>query len=115
MRDIQKRQTNIKLIEFQLNRGKGEALKEGFIAAYTEGYSHALQIDSDGQHNLNDIPTFLNTTKTRQSALIYGNPKYDVTIPKGRFFFRYITHFCVSIETLSFRIIDTMCGLRFIH
>ena len=45
------------------NGGKGAAMLDGFNAAYALGFSHALQIDADGQHNVNDIPIFLETAR----------------------------------------------------
>ena len=41
------------------NGGKGAAVKSGLQAAQELGYTHALQVDADGQHELDDIPRFL--------------------------------------------------------
>ncbi|WP_420829412.1 glycosyltransferase [Nannocystis pusilla] len=38
------------------NGGKGAAVKTGFQFAHELGYTHALQVDADGQHDLGDIP-----------------------------------------------------------
>src|SRR5688500_3387831 len=32
------------------NGGKGAAVKQGFALALAQGYTHAVQIDADGQH-----------------------------------------------------------------
>jgi len=102
----------LSLVEHSQNQGKGGAVQTGLKAAFELGYSHALQIDADGQHDLNDVNQFLAESKAFPQALISGRPVYDESIPKIRYYARNITHFWVWIETLSFAIKDTMCGYR---
>jgi predicted LPLAT superfamily acyltransferase len=94
------------------NRGKGAAVMCGLRVAYNNGYSHALQIDADGQHDASDVPRFLEQGRAHPTAVICGRPVYDSSVPKGRLYGRYITHFWVWVETLSFSIGDSMCGFR---
>jgi len=100
------------LIKHQTNQGKGGAVQTGLKAAFRLGYSHALQIDADGQHDINDIEKLINVSKQKPLALISGQPIYDASVPIHRYYARNITHFWVWIETLSFHIKDTMCGYR---
>ena len=102
----------VTLLHHPYNRGKGAAVTTGLRAAYKDGYSHALQIDADGQHNLNDIPAMLARAEEKPEALISGLPQYDESVPSLRFYARYLTHFWVWVETLSFDIQDSMCGFR---
>mgnify|MGYP003115238657 CR=1 FL=1 len=94
------------------NSGKGGACLVGFRVASEQGYTHALQIDADGQHDSADIPQFLELAKQRPEALISGHPQYDDSMPTARRIGRKITHFWVHIETLSMSVKDTMCGFR---
>lgn len=94
------------------NIGKGGAVMAGINVAYDHNFSHALQIDSDGQHNIQDAPTLLNIAQQHPNALVSGYPIYDSSIPKLRFYARYLTHVWVWIETLSLTIKDSMCGFR---
>ncbi|NRB38729.1 MAG: glycosyltransferase family 2 protein [Pseudomonadales bacterium] len=94
------------------NKGKGGAVKTGLIAAFEAGFSHAIQVDADGQHNLNDIPNFLTQSQNKPDSLIIGSPLYDDSVPKHREYARYLTHVWVWINTLSFDIKDSMCGYR---
>ena len=94
------------------NRGKGFAVMQGFELASKAGFTHALQIDADGQHDLAKIDTFLATARRQPDAVISGQPVYDTSIPTGRKIGRWITHIWVFIETLSLRITDSMCGFR---
>ncbi|MGB0935871.1 MAG: glycosyltransferase family 2 protein [Colwellia sp.] len=112
LEDIAQKQSNITLIRHNENQGKGSAVQTGLKRAIEENWSHAIQIDADGQHNLNDIELFIETSKQSPSALISGQPIYDENIPKGRYYGRFITHFWVYIETLSTDIKDSMCGFR---
>ena len=94
------------------NRGKGAAVMQGFDLARAAGFTHALQIDADGQHDLSKLPEFIALGEAHPDALIAGAPMHDATMPRGRRIGRSITHFWVGIETLTMHPVDTMCGLR---
>jgi glycosyltransferase involved in cell wall biosynthesis len=105
-------QTGVQLLRLQRNQGKGRALSAGLLAAQAAGYSHALQIDADGQHDSADAPRFVEQARAHPQALICGCPIYDDSVPKARLYGRYLTHVCVWIETLSLALRDSMCGYR---
>ena len=100
------------LIRLPHNRGKGVAVLEGFQAAARLGYTHALQIDADGQHALSDVARFVAESRAHPEALICGRPLFDRSIPKVRLYGRYLTHAMVWLNTLSFSIPDALCGFR---
>ncbi|MGL4469499.1 MAG: glycosyltransferase family 2 protein [Aeromonas hydrophila] len=102
----------ITLLRHPHNQGKGGAVMTGLRRAHALGFSHALQVDADGQHDLADIPALLAEAGKHPAALVSGRPLYDDSVPKGRLYGRYITHVWVWIETLSFAIKDSMCGFR---
>jgi glycosyltransferase involved in cell wall biosynthesis len=102
----------VRLVRLEINSGKGAAVKTGFRALLEEGFSHAVQIDADGQHDISDLPVFLETAFSNPDSLVAGYPVFDAEIPRIRFYGRYLTHFWVWINTLSFAIRDTMCGFR---
>ncbi|MDJ0846873.1 MAG: glycosyltransferase family 2 protein [Myxococcota bacterium] len=93
------------------NGGKGAALKTGFAEALRLGFSHALQIDADGQHDLDDVPRFLQLARDHPDALVLGRPVFDGTLPRGRAFARGISTFWVNLETGG-AIDDPQCGFR---
>lgn len=103
---------NVTLLRHQRNRGKGAAVLTGLHYAYDNGYTHAIQIDADGQHRTEDIPRFIALAVLYPDDVINGCPEYDESVPKGRLYGRYITHVWVWIHTLSFAIKDSMCGFR---
>jgi glycosyltransferase involved in cell wall biosynthesis len=102
----------VELLDHGENRGKGSAVLTGLRAAWARGFSHALQIDADGQHDAADVPRFLELAARHPAALIIGRPLFDRSVPRGRLVARHLTHVWVWIETLSLAIPDSMCGFR---
>ncbi len=102
----------VRLLRLPHNQGKGGAVLAGFRDAAAHGYSHALQIDADGQHDPRDIPRFVAASAAQPDAIICGIPQYDASVPKKRLYGRYLTHVWVWINTLSLGIRDSMCGFR---
>lgn len=102
----------LSLLRLDSNQGKGAAVIHGLRAAAARGFTHAVQLDADGQHQAEDLPLMLAEAERYPDALISGQPLYDDSIPKSRLYGRYITHFWVWIETLSLSIRDSMCGFR---
>ncbi|KFB87682.1 acyltransferase [Serratia grimesii] len=102
----------VMLLRLEQNQGKGAAVIAGLQLAQRQGYSHALQVDADGQHQLSDIPAMITEARTYPDCLISGRPVYDSSVPKARLYGRYVTHVWVWIETLSLSLKDSMCGFR---
>lgn len=100
------------LLTLSVNRGKGVATATGFADAAADGYTHAIQVDADGQHCVEDIPRFLAAARNAPHAVIAGTPIFGADVPRHRLYGRYATHFMVWINTLSFTIKDSMCGFR---
>ncbi len=104
--------SRVRIMRRPANGGKGAAVRDGLFAARASGWTHAIQVDADGQHDLDAIPNMLAMAAETPDAVICGVPVYDSTIPKSRKIGREITHFWVKLETLSNEISDSMCGLR---
>jgi len=49
----------IHIVSYSINRGKGYALSKGFDKAESLGYTHAITLDSDGQHFPEDMHLFI--------------------------------------------------------
>lgn len=103
---------SVVLVRNPVNLGKGGAVLAGIRRAALGGYSHAVQIDADGQHHVADLPRFVREAESHPQALIVGCPEYDESAPTLRLWARYLTHVWVSINTLSRQIKDSMCGFR---
>jgi glycosyltransferase involved in cell wall biosynthesis len=112
MRDLAAREPWLRYLRRDRNGGKGSAVKAGLRAAEEEGFSHAVQIDADGQHDPGDLGAFLAAANAHPEAVVTGRPLFDASVPKLRYYARYLTHVWVWINTVSFAIPDSMCGYR---
>jgi glycosyltransferase involved in cell wall biosynthesis len=97
---------------FEHNRGKGAAVMSGFRLAHERGFTHAFQIDADGQHDLAAMPTFVDAARTQPAALVAGYPIYDDSAPSTRRTARHVTRFFVDLEVGRGVIRDALIGFR---
>jgi glycosyltransferase involved in cell wall biosynthesis len=112
LRRLQQSQPLVDLHRHPTNAGKGAAVTTGIRLAAARGFTHALQIDADGQHDVDDIPRLLESARQAPQAVIVGVPQFDASVPRVRKLGRYLTHVWVWVETLSLDITDSMCGFR---
>ncbi|RYZ93025.1 MAG: glycosyltransferase family 2 protein, partial [Moraxellaceae bacterium] len=112
LKDALAHYTNIHFFSQHRNRGKGAAVKAGFVHARALGFTHAIQIDADGQHEVADLEKFLTVSRAQPDAIICGKPVFDESAPKVRVYGRKVTDFVVAFETLSLKIKDGLCGYR---
>ena len=103
---------DVTLVRLPRNRGKGAAVKAGLREAERLGFTHALQVDADGQHDPDDFAPFIEGLHAGDERLRIGYPRFDASVPRLRFYSRYATHVLVWLSTLSFELRDTMCGVR---
>jgi glycosyltransferase involved in cell wall biosynthesis len=94
------------------NRGKGAAVVHGLGVANALGFTHAIQVDADGQHDISRIPALVEASASRPQALVSGHPVFDDSVPRSRLKGRQISIFWVRLHTWSRDILDPMCGLR---
>lgn len=109
---ILKNYKSLTIINLPKNKGKGNALRKGFKAAISSGFDYAITIDSDGQHDPNDIPVFINKIIECPDALIVGNRRMNRNgIPRKSSFGNRFSNFWFWVETGK-RIPDTQSGFR---
>ena len=94
------------------NGGKGAALFDGLIEAQRCGFTHALTMDSDGQHPAHCIPEFMATSTAAPGAMILGAPVFDASAPTIRVRGRKISNWAANLETLYGGIQDSLFGFR---
>jgi len=100
------------LLKHSFNRGKGAAFFTGAYYARALGYTHAIQIDADGQHDLKDVADFIEYSNNHPDTIVSGKPYFEDDAPKVRVYGRRVTDFWVALETLSLQIKDSLCGYR---
>lgn len=103
---------DFELLSLPLNQGKGSAVMAGFAHAALQGYTHALQMDADGQHNPLDIARFLDSAASRPDTMVCGTPVFGADAPRVRVWGRKLTDGVVFLETWTRGIRDSLCGFR---
>lgn len=100
------------VLRIEKNRGKGVAVKLAMAEASRAGFSHAFQIDADGQHDLDRVPEFVAAARRSPDHAVLGAPIYDDSAPTVRRLARKITRFWVDLEAGRGVIHDAMVGFR---
>jgi glycosyltransferase involved in cell wall biosynthesis len=102
----------LKVIVLPVNKGKGSAVLTGLQAAREAGFTHALAMDSDGQHPADLIGAFMRASQQRPDAMILGRPVFDASAPLLRVRGRRISNGWTNLETLGAGIADSLFGFR---
>ena len=100
------------LIVLPRNQGKGSAVLAGLEAARAAGFTHALTMDSDGQHPTDLIPQFMERSARHPDAMVLGKPVFDASAPLLRVRGRRISNGWTDLETLFAGIGDSLYGFR---
>mgnify|MGYP000887220351 CR=1 FL=1 len=88
------------------------AVLHGLDEAARQGFTHALTMDSDGQHPAALIAAFMRASMARPEAMILGRPLFDASAPLLRVRGRRISNGWTAIETLGAGIADSLYGFR---
>lgn len=102
----------LRVIVLEENCGKGGAVLEGVRRAISQGFTHALTMDSDGQHPAELIPQFMKASKHNAASMILGKPVFDASAPALRVNGRKVSNGWVNLETLWMGIGDSLYGFR---
>lgn len=103
---------HIMQLSYPKNAGKGIAMRRGFDYAVEQGYTHAITLDSDGQHYASDLPTFVKALEQTPDALVIGsrNMKQE-HVPTKSSLGNKISSFWLWVETGT-KLNDTQSGYR---
>ena len=106
--------STLQQIHFKENKGKGQALRQGFKHAESLGYKYVITIDSDGQHFPKDIPVFideLEQAENKNLLLIGARNMAQESVPKKSSFGNKFSNFWFWAET-GIKLQDTQSGFR---
>jgi glycosyltransferase involved in cell wall biosynthesis len=112
LREMAARDPGLTLIALPVNAGKGAAVLHGLNAARAAGFTHALTMDSDGQHPAELIPAFMQASIARPEAMVLGRPVFDASAPLLRVRGRRVSNWWTNLETLGAGIDDSLYGFR---
>jgi hypothetical protein len=102
----------LEVIVLPENRGKGAAVLAGITQAAALGYTHALTMDSDGQHPADLIPAFMAASQAEPAAMVLGKPVFGPEAPALRVNGRKVSNGWANLETLWMGIGDSLYGFR---
>lgn len=103
---------SLEIIEIPSNKGKGNALRNGFKRAIELGYKHAITIDSDGQYFPEDLPLFFEKIDEQPNSLIMGaRDMTQAEVPGKSSFGNKFSNFWYFVET-GIKLPDTQTGFR---
>lgn len=102
----------LRVIALPANVGKGAAVLHGLDRAAAEGFTHALTMDSDGQHPAELIPGFMAQSLRQPGCMILGKPVFDTSAPALRVKGRQVSNWWANLETLWAGIGDSLFGFR---
>jgi glycosyltransferase involved in cell wall biosynthesis len=103
---------DLRVVLLPQNRGKGAAMLTGARAALALGFTHALAMDSDGQHPASSIPQFMAASRAAPAAMILGEPVFGADAPLLRVRGRRISNWWANVETLWSGVHDSLFGFR---
>lgn len=107
-----RRDPGLRVIVLPQNQGKGAVVLHGITLAAQAGFTHALTMDSDGQHPETLIPTFMAASLAAPGAMVLGKPVFGAEAPWVRVMGRKLSNGWANLETLSFGIGDSLYGFR---
>jgi glycosyltransferase involved in cell wall biosynthesis len=112
LREMVAADPGLQLIALPANGGKGAAVLHGLNAARAAGFTHALTMDSDGQHPAELIPAFMQASMARPDTMVLGRPVFDASAPLLRVRGRRVSNWWTNLETLGAGIDDSLYGFR---
>jgi glycosyltransferase involved in cell wall biosynthesis len=105
------REAGALVVRHDSNRGKGEALRSGLVAAAKGGHDVALSVDADGQHPAESARAVLEGSGDPNALVLGVRDLVGDGAPRANRFGNAVSNFFVSCfagRSLS----DTQCGLR---
>ncbi len=100
------------VISHKRNRGKGAALRTGFRKAHELGYTHAVTLDSDGQHFPEEIPTLVAASRENPDAVVIGaRDMSGEHVPRRSSFGRMFSNYWLKVAT-GVEVGDSQSGFR---
>lgn len=103
------------MIEHEVNRGKGAALKTAMhhILTHYPSINYMVTIDSDGQHTVTDMLDCMEEAADNPSALVLGTRLFEEDVPFRSKFGNVVTRNVLKLTT-GIELDDTQTGLRVI-
>lgn len=112
LREMAEQDPGLRVIVQPRNQGKGAAVLAGIEQAAREGFTHALTMDSDGQHPAELIPRFMQASQAAPQSMVLGVPVFGAEAPRLRVLGRKVSNGWANLETLGMGVGDSLYGFR---
>ncbi|OGM13505.1 hypothetical protein A3A76_03740 [Candidatus Woesebacteria bacterium RIFCSPLOWO2_01_FULL_39_23] len=99
------------VIKHKVNLGKGAAMKSGASYAFANGAEAVIFIDSDGQHNPDDISKFIEKLEKGKCEVVFGVRRIARDVPVIRGMGNRIGIVLVYL-LFGIKVSDLLCGFR---
>ena len=102
---------NVTLLEHKINLGKGAAMKTGAEYAFSHDADAVIFVDSDGQHDMMDLPKFIEALESGSFDVVFGSRNYGYGVP----LVRYLGNKFASVIMVWFfkiYVSDVVCGFK---
>jgi glycosyltransferase involved in cell wall biosynthesis len=109
---LQRSHRGLRVLHRSENGGKGAAVITGLTEALSEGFTHALVMDADGQHPTDHIVSFIEASQAAPDAMILGRPIFGPEVPLERLYGRQLSIGLTHVETLGREVADPLYGFR---
>jgi glycosyltransferase involved in cell wall biosynthesis len=102
---------NVILLEHKINLGKGAAMKTGADYAFSHGAGAVIFMDSDGQHNPEDLVKFIRKLEEKKYGAIFGSRNLNLGAPLVRYLGNKFASVLVS-SLFGVYVSDILSGFR---
>lgn len=102
---------SLRVLHRAQNGGKGRAVRHGLEQAEAAGFTHALVMDSDGQHPAALIGEFMRASQADLGAMVLGVPVFGPDAPALRVHGRKVSNWWARLETGG-QVADSLFGFR---
>ncbi len=107
---VQSPKSKVHILKHKINLGKGAAMKTGAEAAFSEGFDAVVFIDTDGQHDIADLPKFVKKLNEGYEV-VFGSRNMEMGVPLVRFLGNKAVSVLISL-LFGVYISDILCGYR---
>ncbi len=101
----------VHIARHDVNKGKGEALKTGFMYAYENSFKYVAILDADNQHDPNDLYPLIKKMKSEKYDIVLGKRTNYREMPFIREVTNKVTSLVISLLCKN-RVIDSQTGFR---
>ncbi|MDD5309844.1 MAG: glycosyltransferase family 2 protein [Deltaproteobacteria bacterium] len=106
------RRVGVAVVDFPENRGKGAAIVRGLEEAASNGYTHVVIVDADGQHMPEEIPRLTDAAWNQPERIWIGVRRMEGGgVPASSRFGRAMSNFWTTVDSWQ-RVRDAQSGFR---